>query len=115
MTGGYSYPTCGLNYTDIFTLMAKGVIAGAQVPCEYDIPDAPMGQTLDLDTVQVQYTSNGMKVGTYNKVASAAACNDTSFYIEGKKIKLCPGLCSLVKADTKGQIDVLFGCKLTSG
>src|SRR5690606_38125698 len=39
--GGYRHPTCGLDYTEIFQLMAQGVIQGAQVPCEFDIPDPP--------------------------------------------------------------------------
>jgi hypothetical protein len=112
LSGGYRYPTCGLDYTAISTLMAQGVIAGASVPCEFEIPEAPMGQTLDLDTVQVKYSSGGVEIDTFDQVPSLADCNDTSFYIEDNMIKLCPGACAIVQADENAEIDILFGCEL---
>jgi hypothetical protein len=114
LTGGYRYPTCGLNYTDIFKLMANEAIAHSVAPCEYELPPPPMAQTLDLDTVQVKYTSNGMQVGIYDKVASAAMCTNTAFYIESDTIKLCPTLCNTVTADPNAQIDILYGCELSA-
>ncbi len=111
LTEGFRYPTCGLEYTDIFTLMAQGVIAGSQVPCEFGIPDPPAGEELDLDTVEVIYSSNGMPVDTYTKVADANACTPTSFYIDSGNIILCPGACSVVQADENAKIDLSFDCK----
>ena len=113
MTGGYRYPTCGLDYTDIFTLMAQGVIEGAQVACEFLIPDPPSGETLDLTTVEVQYSSGGTPITKYAQVASLAECNASSFYIEGDLIKLCPEVCSAVQADENAEIGILFGCELS--
>jgi hypothetical protein len=112
MTGGYRYPTCGLDYTDIFTLMAEGVIAGAQVPCEFDIPDPGNGQTIDLDTVQVDYTSGGSPAATFNQVPSAADCTATSFYIDMGKIILCPEACTTVQSDPDASIDIVYGCEI---
>jgi hypothetical protein len=111
MTGGYRYPTCALDYTDIFALMAQGVIDGAQVSCEFEIPDPPPGEELDLDTVEVVYSSNGSEVATYTQVADASQCTPTSFYIADGKITLCPGACTTVQADENAKIDLRFDCK----
>jgi hypothetical protein len=112
LTEGYRFPTCGLDYTDIFTLMAQGVIQGAAVPCEYDVPAAPDGQTIDLATVQVQYASAGLAVSTFNQVADLASCAADSFYIEAAKIKLCPDACALVQADPDASVNILYGCDI---
>lgn len=113
-TNGYRFPTCGLDYTQIFQLMAQGVIAGSRVACEFTIPDPPPGEMLDLDTVQVRYSSNGSVVDTFNKVADLMACSPTGgqFYIENDTIKLCPASCTTVQGDENAEIDILFGCAL---
>ncbi len=110
LTGGYRFPTCGLDFTDIFTLMALGVIEGAAVPCEFDIPEPPPGETLDLATVQVTYSSSGQLVATFDQVASLADCTPNSFYIEADKIKLCPDACTTVQSDENAEVDILYGC-----
>jgi hypothetical protein len=110
LTGGYRYPTCGLDYTAIFQLMAEGVILGAQAPCEFDIPEPPAGQTLDLSTVEVSYNSDGTPVGTFDQVATLGDCTPTSFYIDMDKIILCPDACTTVQADEKAELKVLYGC-----
>lgn len=112
LTGGYRYPTCGLEYTDMFTLMAYGVIEGAQVACEFLIPEPPVGETLNLATVQVQYTS-GANVVTFDQVPSLADCTDGKFYIAGDQIILCPTTCDVVRADENAEIDIKFGCDVT--
>lgn len=114
LTGGYRFPTCGLDYTDIFTLMAQGVIAGSQVPCAFDIPPPPPNQMLDLSTVQVAYSSMGNPVATFDQVANLAACTATSFYIDLtlNQIILCPGACTTVQSDPNAEIDILYGCDL---
>jgi len=111
LTDGYRYPTCALDYTDIFQLMAVGVIDGAQVSCEFEVPDPPAGEELDLETVEVVYSSNGMEVATYGQVGGVGACTPNSFYIEDDLIKLCPGACSVIQADEEAKIDLRFDCK----
>jgi len=114
LTGGYRYPTCSLDYTDIFTKMAEGVIQGAQVPCEFEIPDPPPGETLDLDTVQVKYSSMGTEIATFNQVPSAADCTDDSFYLDldANTIVFCSQTCDVVQADEDAEIGIVFGCEL---
>lgn len=111
LTGGLRYPSCNPNYTTIFQEIAKGVVAGAKVACEFDVPDAPAGQTLDLATVISRYTpGDGSAPVDFGQVADAAACAPNKFYIEDKKIKLCPDACATVQADPKAQMKILFGC-----
>jgi hypothetical protein len=109
LTGGYRYPTCGLDYTNIFTLMAQGVIEGAAVPCEYEVPEPPMGETIDLNTVIVEYTSGGITV-SLSQIAGPANCDASKFYIENDIIKLCPEACALIQADEEADVNILFGC-----
>lgn len=111
LTGGLRYPTCGLNYTTVFKEMAKGVIAGAKVSCEFPVPPAPAGQTLDLATVVPRYTPGDGSAGKdFGQVPNAGACAADKFYIENNSIKLCPATCDFVQADPKAAIKVLFGC-----
>ncbi|MCA9624679.1 MAG: hypothetical protein KC731_36900 [Myxococcales bacterium] len=114
LSGGYRYPTCGLDYTDIFVKMAEGVIAGAQVPCAFEIPEPPPGETLDLATVQVKYSSGGAEVATFSQVGSPAECDANSFYIDSmaNEIVLCPDACAIVQADEEAKINIAYGCEL---
>jgi len=112
LTGGLRYPTCGLNYTTIFKEMAKSVISGATVACEFPVPTAPAGETLDLSTVVPRYTPGGGGASVdFGQVANAAACAPDKFYIENNIVKLCPASCDKVQADATASIKVLFGCK----
>lgn len=112
LTGGLRYPTCGLNYTTIFKEMAKSVVSGATVSCEFPVPAAPAGETLDLSTVVPRYTpgAGGASVD-FQQVANAAACAPDKFYIENNTVKLCPATCDKVQTDSTAAIKVLFGCK----
>jgi hypothetical protein len=78
-----------------------------------------MGQTVDLNTVEVQYTPTGMGSPTVlKKVPDLASCAPDSFYLDvaANQVYLCPDMCTVVQKDDKAKIDVLFACKLgTSG
>ncbi len=107
-TGGLRYPICGLDFTDIFTQLGQRVIEGAQLACEFIIPES--GEPLDLATVRVEYGSGGV-VETFAQVPSLAACTDDAFYIAGDRITLCPTSCELVRADEDAEIAITSGCE----
>lgn len=113
-TGGLRFPICqNASFDVVFQEIAKGVIEGAQVACEFPVPTPPMGQTLDLDTVVVEYTAGGMGAPTnFKQVKTAADCAADSFYIESDIIKLCPDSCSVVQKDDKAKLAILFGCDI---
>ena len=111
LTDGYRYPVCGAEYATIFQLMAEGVIQGASAPCQFTMPDAPPGEVIDQDTLEIIYTpGNGGADLTFTQVADPASCNFTSFYVEGEQIVLCAATCAIVKADDLAQLELAAGC-----
>ena len=93
---------------------ALNKIRGAALACEYLIP-TPEGGTIDPEKVNVTFTPDGGQPEQWPKYANQAACPAAGngwYYDNDKsptKILLCPSTCSMVK-NTKGQVDVLFGC-----
>ncbi len=112
MTGGLKFPVCeGSGFDVVFSELAKGVIKGAKIACEFDVPEAPKGKEIDLSSVGVGFTpGTGGPQQKFNQVANQAACTPTSFYIEAGKIRLCQAACLVVQNDTAGQLDVLIDC-----
>lgn len=114
MTGGLRYPTCTLSYTTIFQAIAKGVIKSSSIACDFAVPQPPPGQTLDLDTLAVQYTpGGGGPIQEFSKAASEAACGNNQFWLEGGAtgtVHLCPSSCQKVKSDLESKVQVVSGC-----
>jgi hypothetical protein len=112
-TGGLRFPICQNQAFDVvFQELAKGVIEGAQVACEFPVPAPPAGQTLDLATVQVEYTPGGMGTPVlYKQASSVAMCAPDMFYIENNLIKLCPDACAVVQADAAAKMVIVYGCE----
>lgn len=113
ITGGLRFPICqNASFDVVFQKIAEGVVAGAQVNCEFAIPPPPSGQTIDLNTVVVRYTPGGVGAPIdFTQVKTAADCVPNAFYIEnGATIKLCADSCAVVQADDKAKVDVLFTC-----
>ena len=113
MTGGLRFPVCeGLGYDVVFKKIAEGVIKGAQVACDFPMPQPPAGKELDPSTIKISYTpGGGGSPAEFSQVANAAACTPNAFYIEGNQLKLCPGPCATVKADSTAKIEILALCK----
>lgn len=113
LTGGLRFPTCDTtSYGPLFQAIAQGVISGAKVACEFPVPAAPMGQTIDLSSVVVEYLPGNMGAPLHlTQVADAASCAPDSFYIANNVIYLCPDTCTLVQGDKTAKINVLFACE----
>jgi hypothetical protein len=114
LTNALRFPICDTtSYDVVFQAIAQGVIAGSKVACDFAIPAPPVGQTVDLNTVEVQYTPAGMGAPTnLKKVADLASCAPDSFYLDvvTKQVYLCPDTCNVVQKDEAAKIDVLFAC-----
>jgi uncharacterized protein YegL len=84
--------------------------------CEYNIPAPPDGKTIDANNVNVVYTSTAGKTDTlaYNKDCTGAGWHydDPS---SPSKVQICKTSCDTIKADSKGKVDVLFGCATKGG
>lgn len=117
LTGGIRYPVCQYtNYDAVFQTVAAGVISGAKVACDFDVPAPPPMKEFKLDTAQLEFTpGNGGPARIFNQVADAAACTTDSFYIQNKHVYLCGTTCTDVQADSGAKIEFLLECSVIIG
>ena len=92
---------------------ALNSIRGLTLACEYKVPPAPNGTTIDYSKVNVVFTPTNAAQETL--VYSQDCSNPKGWrYDDPKaptKIQLCSGSCNAVQQDKSGKIDVVFGCK----
>jgi hypothetical protein len=125
MTSGLRFPVCAADpaapggsltgFDSIFNSIAEGVVQGSKVECDFPIPAAPAGETLDRGTVETIYApGGGGALESFRSVATAGACAmlDDRFYFDGDNIVLCPSTCTRVQADPAADIQIRFGCTL---
>ena len=111
LSGGLRYPLCSTqSYDAVFETIAKDVVTQVAVSCEFEFPKPAGGQTLDPDTIQIEYTQGGGAKQTFTQVKSAAECTASSFYVEGEAVLLCADACDAVQADEEASLDVTYGC-----
>src|SRR5262252_7847413 len=114
-TGGLRFPICQFSgYDVVFRTIANDVITQSKLGCDFAIPPAPAGSTLDLDKVAVKYTkSNGTDTISFGQSRTQADCQSNAFYIQNDRIYLCNDTCNTVQADLGASIEVLFTCTST--
>jgi hypothetical protein len=113
LTGGLRFPLCEPDHYDvIFQQVAQGVVDSVGLPCSFQMPAAPTGETLDPNRVVVTYTPGG--TGTpisLTRVADAASCTTDAWYLDSNgEISLCGDTCTAVTADEAAAVKVLSGC-----
>jgi hypothetical protein len=112
MSGGLRAPLCDTTkYDSIFLGIANSVVADAKLGCEFTIPPPPEGKTLDLDSIDVDYTPDGQDPVMFKKVASPDLCDADSFYLEDGLVKLCPAACMVIQGDKNAKLEVEFTCE----
>jgi uncharacterized protein YegL len=116
-TGGGTAPHIQVNTTSAATTSsdlraAIGKIKAAQLSCDYTLPPPPSGKTIDVNAVNVNYTTGGMT----NTLGYSADCSNASGWhydstTTPTKIIMCPTICTSLQNDTSGgKIDIVFGC-----
>ncbi len=95
---------------------ALNAIRSQVVSCDFGMPPAPAGQTIDLGAVNVILVDAS---GNQTTIPYDAGCTGgTGWYYDNPssptKITLCSGSCTQVQADAGGKVTLTFGCK-TSG
>lgn len=104
------------NFAGVFTALAQAVVAGTQLDCQWEIPEAPPGQEFDPKKVNVKYTpSGGGGAQEIYYVPSAADCGaEGGWYYDNPqnptKILVCPNTCDQLSGDLNGKVDIAFGC-----
>lgn len=112
VTGGLRFPYTQVDDFDVvFQQIAMGVVEGTPVECSFAIPDPPMGETIDPDTIEIDYLPGGVgPAESFHQVVGPADCAADAFYIDSETIFLCPEACAVVQADMTAQLDVRYGC-----
>lgn len=109
-TGGLRYPLCLFDGFDaVFRRIAESAIERASVACELELPEPPVGMSLDLSTLAVRYTS-GASSEVLLRAADASACSDAGFLLEADRVVLCPDACARIEADGAAVLSLLTGC-----
>jgi uncharacterized protein YegL len=116
-TGGGTAPHIQVNTTNAATTSADlrtaiGKIKAAQLSCDYTLPPPPTGKTIDVNAVNVNYTTGGK---TTTLGYSADCSNAGGWHYDSTtaptKIIMCPSICTALQADTSGgKVDIVFGC-----
>ena len=115
-TGGIGGDLCLQNFAPVFDAIAAGVIEGAELQCEWDIPPAPTGETFDKGKLNIEYTPSTGPGEDILHVPDPSVCGTEGgwYYDDNQnptKVFVCPSTCDRIQADSGGKIDVLFGCK----
>lgn len=116
-TGGVSGDLCLQDFAPVFDQLARAIITGAELACEWAIPAPPAGETLDLSSVNVRYVDSAGVEAKLGKVNGAADCPrfQNGWYYDDPqnptKILACPQTCTSMRESGVSKVDVLFGCK----
>jgi hypothetical protein len=119
-TGGVAGDLCKQDFAPVFDRLATGVVAATRLACEWAIPPAPAGQTLDPSKVNVRYTTPSGATEDILNVPPGESCGPSGgwFYddpTKPTKILVCPSTCATLQSTKAGtvlpRVDVLFGCR----
>jgi hypothetical protein len=96
--------------SDIQSALAS--IRGQQVPCDFALPAPPVGQTLDVNKVNVLYTPSS---GPQQALGYSVDCAGNVGWrydnaMMPTEVILCTTTCETVQADKGADIEILFGC-----
>lgn len=101
-------------------LAALGSVRTSALSCEFKVPQAAAGQSLDYFKVNVQFTSGAGRIVTIGNVHDKAACDarQGGWYYDvdpatgmPQTISICDASCAPLQGDAAGRVDVLLGCK----
>jgi hypothetical protein len=113
--GGQFFSLCDSNWSPLFATLAQSVTQGLALPCSFDLPEPPPGQSLDPNKVNFVYTPNGGSPMTIGNVGNAAGCNGgPGWYFDDPiaptQIITCPATCTTLENDPSGKVHVEYGC-----
>jgi hypothetical protein len=109
----------GQNVEQAF-LTALDSVRTAALSCEFKVPAAAAGQTLDYFAVNVQFTSGAGQTVTIGNVHDKTACDARrgGWYYDvdpakgtPQNISICDTSCAQLRGDAAGRVDVLVGCQ----
>ena len=110
-TKAFSASTSTPSQTGKLLSDALTAIRTASVSCNFPIPAAPAGQTIDFNKVNVEVTTKGTP-GTIKYSPDCADATGWKYDDANKptKIELCDTSCGTIKADAYASVGVVLGC-----
>lgn len=112
------YWTVGDGDPAAFASALEAIQVAVTIPCEYNLPDAGAGKSLDPDLVQVKFTPVSGAAQEFPRVDSSASCDamQGGWYYDNnaapKKISLCPASCDVAtKSQSGATVSLAYGCK----
>jgi len=114
-TGGLWSSICSTDWNPTFNAVAAAVSDGIALPCTYQIPEPPVGETLDPERVNFVYTTSSGATETVPNVGTEANCTAAGgwYYdnpVTPTQILVCPTTCTILEANQEGDVDIEFGC-----
>jgi hypothetical protein len=114
-TGGVAGDLCTQTFDPVFDELAKQVVTSAGIACDWPIPAAPGGQSLDSERINVNFTQVDGTVVQLGRIPAGQACDGREgwYYdddVAPTTVISCPVSCDKFKT-SGGRVDVLFGCK----
>lgn len=98
---------------------AIGQVRQSALGCDYTLPAPPNGQTLDINSVNVNYTPPGGQPQTLTYSKDCADPNGWHYDnpTTPTLVQMCPGICNTLKTTGAqgAKVDVVFGCKTQGG
>jgi hypothetical protein len=116
LTGGIVDSVCETDYSAVFDNIAKGLMT--KLGCEFDIPKAKDGSTVDPSNVVVRYTpGSGGGTQSLTQVTDPSKCSTVAnaWYYDNNaaptKIIFCPSTCNGPGAEAGAKLEIALGCK----
>ena len=95
--------------------LAKKVIKGSTLSCDYPIPAPPASEKFDRNRVNVVYTNAAGTALVFPRALNDSCADAAAWTYDDATspttVRLCPAACSAVKGDTAARVDVSFGCE----
>jgi hypothetical protein len=110
-TDALRWPLCHVSgYDVILQGIVEDIPKQASAPCRFAVPAPSLGQTIDVDSVLLEWTPSASPPSTFSQVTDLASCAPDAFYIEGNNIELCPATCADTTADPSATLDIHYFC-----
>ncbi len=100
---------CPTAVEDLTTSLKR--VANSPALCGFDIPEPPLGQTIDPDEVNVALHPEGRRAEIIYKMPNSGNCGSGGWYYDNNEepteIRVCPETCSMFGG---GTIEIVVGC-----
>lgn len=116
LTGGIISDLCLQDFQPVFDQLATEVVAGAEIACEWAVPEPPEGEDFDPMKVNVEFDDGmggGFEIGYVESAADCPNVVDGWYYddpVAPTQIFACPQTCQKMQGIDTGSIQITLGC-----